>query len=105
MFDPRPPTATVDRRRIIEVLDIVTDAAEALEQLGGDGDLVRALRACVGEVAADVEGSDLLGAVDGPDDPVWGGATSPRSTARTRRNSWIRRRQRSQTATCEATSP
>lgn len=71
MFDPRPPTATVDRRRIIEVLDIVANAAVALERLGGDVDLVRALRACVSEVAADVEGADLLGAIDSPDDPVW----------------------------------
>jgi hypothetical protein len=70
MFDPRPVTATVDRRRLIEVLDVVADAASALEALDGDPDLVRALRYSISEVASDLEAADLVGAVDTADDPV-----------------------------------
>lgn len=70
MFDPRPVTATVDRRRLIEVLDVVADAAGALETLNGDPDLVRALRCSISEVASDLEAADLVGALDTPDDPV-----------------------------------
>ena len=70
MFEPRPVTATVDRRRLIEVLDIVADAADALETLHGDPDLVRAVRYAIAEVAADLDAADLVGAVDTADDPV-----------------------------------
>jgi hypothetical protein len=70
MFEPRSVTATVDRRRLIEVLDIVADAAGALETLAGDPDLVRALRLAIGEVASDLDAADLVGAVDTAADPV-----------------------------------
>ena len=70
MFEPRPVTVTVDRHRLIEVLDIVADAAAVLEALDGDPDLVRAVRYAIAEVASDLDAADLVGAVDTPDDPV-----------------------------------
>jgi hypothetical protein len=70
MFEPRPLTATVDRRRLIEVLDIVADAADALETVHGDPDLIRALRYAINEVAFDLEAADLVCAIDTADDPV-----------------------------------
>ncbi|MDQ1492324.1 MAG: hypothetical protein QOD57_402 [Actinomycetota bacterium] len=70
MFEPRSVTVTVDRRRLIEVLDIVGDAAGALERLNGDPDLVLALRFAIAEVAADLDAADLIGALDTSDDPV-----------------------------------
>jgi|SRR5581483_6367120 len=66
----RPVTATVDRRQLIEALDIVADAADALESLHGDPDLTRALRCVISEVASDLEAADLVGAIDTADDPV-----------------------------------
>lgn len=70
MFEPRPVTVTVDRRRLTEVLDIVADAATAIETLHGDPDLVRALGYAIAEVAFDLEAADLIGAIDTADDPV-----------------------------------
>jgi hypothetical protein len=70
MFEPRPVTATVDRRRLTEVLDIEADAADAIETLHGDPDLVRAVRYAIAEVASDLEAADLVGAIDTADDPV-----------------------------------
>jgi hypothetical protein len=57
-------------RRLTEVLDIVADAADAVETLHGDPDLVRAVRYAIAEVASDLEAADLVGAIDTADDPV-----------------------------------
>ena len=71
MFDPFPVTATVDRRRLLEILDVVADAARALEAADGDPELVGALRASIAELSLDVEVAELfLGAVATPADPV-----------------------------------
>jgi hypothetical protein len=70
VFDPSPITAIVDRRRLVEILDVVADAAGALESADGDPDLVRALRASIAELALDVEVAELLGTVETPTDPV-----------------------------------
>jgi hypothetical protein len=70
MFDPRPLTATVDRYRLVSVLDFVADAAAELERLGGDPDLVTGLRAVIAEVAVDLEAADALDGHGSPDDAV-----------------------------------
>lgn len=70
MFDPRPLTATVDRYRLVSVLDFVGDAAGELERLGGDSDLVAGLRAVIAGVAADLEAADALDGHGSPDDAV-----------------------------------
>ena len=70
MFDPSPVTATVDSRRLVEILGVVADAAAALEAADGDPDLIAALRASVSELSLDVEVAELLGTVVTPTDPV-----------------------------------
>jgi hypothetical protein len=70
MFDPRPLTATVDRRRLLDALDFVADAAAELELLGGDPDVVKGLRAVIADVAADLEAADALDGHGHPDDAV-----------------------------------
>jgi hypothetical protein len=58
MFEPRPVTVTLDRRRLTEVLDIVADAADAVETLHGDPDLVRAVRYAIAEFGSDLDTAD-----------------------------------------------
>jgi hypothetical protein len=71
VFDPFPVTATVDRRRLIEILDVVADAARALEATDGDPELVSALHASIAELILDVEVAELfLGPMATPADPV-----------------------------------
>ena len=70
MSDPFSATATVDRRRLVEILEVVADAAGALEAADGDPNLVSALRASITELALDVEVAELLGTVAAPADPV-----------------------------------
>ncbi len=71
MLDPFPVTATVDRRRLVEILDVVGDAARALEATDSDPELVSALRASIAELSLDVEVAELfLGNMATPADPV-----------------------------------
>jgi hypothetical protein len=71
VFDPFPVTATVDRRRLIEILDVVADAARTLEATDSDPELVSALRASIAELSLDVEVAELfLGAMATPADPI-----------------------------------
>jgi hypothetical protein len=70
VLDPSPFTATVDRGRLVEILEVVADAAGALEAADGDPDLISALRASIAELALDVEVAELFGAMATPSDPI-----------------------------------
>ncbi|MDP9387290.1 MAG: hypothetical protein M3Q48_05030 [Actinomycetota bacterium] len=70
MTDPVPPTATVDRAKLLDALDTLADVALAIERAEDGGErpedateLVIRLREIIAAMTFEVEASDFLGAI------------------------------------------